>query len=138
MSASGLIGALLAGDFSAGLRAELVTAASAAVHGDGAPLARLFGGGAPRGEESEPEDFDAPLLLATTCEDEPFPWNRASSPRARLAQIANAARALPASAFAPFTAADALQAGDSQACAFWPYPAPLPPLKRLPCPPCPA
>ncbi len=133
VSAPDLIGALLAGDFSPGVRAELVTATSAAVHGDSAPLARLFGS-SQRGEDGEREDFDAPLFLATTCEDERFPWNRTSSPHARLTQIAVAARALPAADFAPFTAADALQAGDSQACAFWPYTTPAPPLQSTPLP----
>jgi pimeloyl-ACP methyl ester carboxylesterase len=133
VSAPELVGALLAGDFSPGLRAELVTATSAAVRGDNAPLARLFGR-APGGGGGEPEDFDAPLFLATTCEDEPFPWNRTSSPHERLTQLAAAARALPASAFTPFTAADALRAGDSQACAFWPYATPTPAVERSPLP----
>ncbi len=132
VSASDLIAALIAGDFSAALRAELVSAANAAVHGDSAPLARLFGG-APRGG-GEPEDFDAPLFLATTCEDEPFPWNRASSPRARVAQLTAAAHALPPGDFAPFTAADALQAGEGAACAHWPYAAPPPPPDASPLP----
>ena len=54
-----------------------------------------------------------PLFYATSCEEQPFPWNRALSPRARSAKCSRPAQALPASAFAPFTAGDALALSDA-------------------------
>ncbi len=59
--------------------------------------------------EGESEDFDTPLYYATSCEEQDFPWSRAVDPKARIAQATAAARALWASAFAPFTAKDALE-----------------------------
>jgi pimeloyl-ACP methyl ester carboxylesterase len=116
----GLFSFLLGADFAPFLRAQLVTADRAAARGDTSPLARLLkavgesGGG-------EREDFDQPLYFATSCEDELFPWNHAASPSARLKEAAAAARALPASAFAPFASATALESSDMEACAHWPY-----------------
>jgi len=127
-----IYGLLLAGDFSPVLRAELVTALSAAAKGDPAALARLTadsGGG-----EDEQEDFDTPLYYATTCEEQDFPWNRAVDPNARLAEATAAARALPASTFAPFSAAEAIELSDAASCAHWPFTAPAPPSDSLPFP----
>jgi pimeloyl-ACP methyl ester carboxylesterase len=132
VSSGELVDILLAGDFSPIARAELVTASSAAVRGDSAPLARLIT--AAESGEGEREDVNGPLFFATSCEEEPFPWNRASAPGARLAQAAAAARALPASVFAPFTAADALEVGDLQACAHWPFATPAPAADDAPLP----
>ncbi len=132
VNAQELIGILLAGDFSRPLRAEFLTAVAAGARGDTAPLARMLataGSG-----EREREDFDVPLYFATTCEEQDFPWNRTANPAARLAQAAAAAKALPASAFAPFTTADALEAGDLRACAHWPYTTPAPGLDEAPFP----
>ncbi len=116
IAAESLLSVLLAGDFTPALRAQLVTADRAAATGDAAPLARLLS--VEGGEERE--DFDSPLYFATTCEEQRFPWSRSSSPRQRLREAAAAARRLPASTFAPFTAATALEASDLQACAWWP------------------
>jgi pimeloyl-ACP methyl ester carboxylesterase len=127
-----LIELLLAGDFSPILRAELITADAAAAGGDSAPLARLLTTAS--GGEGEREDFDTPLYYATSCEEEVFPWNRASDANARLAQARKAAEGLPASTFAPFTALDALEVSDIQACAHWPSPVPAPPLDEAPLP----
>jgi pimeloyl-ACP methyl ester carboxylesterase len=132
ITAEELLGVLVAGDLAPVLRAELVTADRAAARGDHAPLARLLatisaGGG-------EAEDVDAPLYFAATCEEQQFPWNRAASARTRLAEATDAARALPASVFAPFSAANALQAGDTQPCAAWPYTAPAPAPNNAPLP----
>jgi len=122
----------LAGDFSAVLRAELVTALAAAARADTAPIERLvtlFDSG-----EVEAEDFNSPLYFATSCEEQDFPWNRSASATARIAQAKEAANALPASAFAPFTASTALEEGDIQACAYWPSSPPSPPLDETPLP----
>lgn len=137
VSADGIFSMLLAGDFSPALRAQLVTAVRAAALGDSAPLARLFavaesaGGG-------EPEDFDTPLYYATSCEDQPFTWSRTATPQARLAEASAAAAALPASVFAPFTAATALDAGNVRECSGWPYQAPAPAPNTAPLPAVPA
>jgi pimeloyl-ACP methyl ester carboxylesterase len=132
LSAGDLLEVLLAGDFSPPLRAEFLTAIAAAAHNDTAPLARLL---ATAGQaEGEPEDFDTPLYYATSCEEQDFPWSRTASPEARIAEASAAARALPASAFAPFTAATALELSNVQACAYWPFSssAPIPDDARLP------
>jgi len=123
LSAEGLLGLLLTGDFSSELRAQLVTAVSAAARGDAASLARLSAL-ASGGESGEREDFDSPLYYATSCADQAFPWNYSAPTARRLAEARAAARALPASAFAPFTAANALELGQIPACAGWPLTAP--------------
>jgi pimeloyl-ACP methyl ester carboxylesterase len=132
LSSTDLFEILLAGDFSSLLRAEFVTAVAAAARNDTAPLARLIQelGHA----EGESEDFDGPLYYATTCEEQDFPWSRAIDPAARIAQAGAAARALPARAFAPFTAADALADSDITACAYWPFTTPAPPTDEAPLP----
>jgi pimeloyl-ACP methyl ester carboxylesterase len=120
-----LLEVLLAGDFSGPLRAAFVTDVRAAVEGDAAPLGRLF---ATVGtSESEGEDFDGPLYFATSCEEQSFPFSRAGTPAGRLAEALTATRQLPASTFAPFSAADAFALSDIPACASWPYPAVVPP-----------
>ncbi len=115
-----LLQTLLAGDFSGRLRAEFVTAVRAAVEGDAAPLARLFLTVGRAGGEGE---FDGPLYYATTCEEQSFPWNRTAGQAQKLREAEAAIRALPRSAFAPFTGADALELSDIPACSAWPYPA---------------
>jgi pimeloyl-ACP methyl ester carboxylesterase len=127
-----LLEILLAGDFSNPLRAEFVTAIAAAARNDDAPLARLLDTAAQAGGEEE--DFDTPLYYATTCEEQLFPWSRAAEPKARIAQATAAAKALPASAFAPFTAADAIDLSDVDACAYWPYTTPAPAVDEAPLP----
>ncbi len=132
LSANDLLEILLAGDFSDQLRAELVTALAAAARDDDAPLARLVetaGHG-----EGEQEDFDTPLYYATTCEEQLFPWSRAAEPKTRIAQATAAAKALPASVFSPFTAADAIELSDVDACAYWPYTTPAPEVDDAPLP----
>ena len=115
-----LLETLLVGDFSGRARAEFITDVRAAVEGDAAPLARLFltitrvGG--------EGGEFNGPLYYATSCEEQSFPWNRASGQAQKLREARAAVRALPRSVFAPFTGADALELSDIPACSAWPYP----------------
>ncbi len=127
-----LVGLLLAGDFSSSLRSEFITTVASAARGDTAPLARLIvnAGSA----EGESEDFDSPLYFATTCEEQGFPFSRAVTPKARIAQALAAMKALPASAFAPFTASDAFALSDIPACAYWPYTTPAPVRDEAPLP----
>ncbi len=128
VSPQSVFGILLAGDFSSLLRAELLTALAAAARRDTAPLASLVQTVEEAGGEGEGEgeDFDTPLYYATTCEEQEFPFSRSADPPARLAQASAAARALPASVFAPFTASTALAVSDIPACAYWPYTTPAP------------
>jgi pimeloyl-ACP methyl ester carboxylesterase len=133
LSSNGLVELLLDGDFSPFLRAEFLTSVAAAARRDTAPLARLVNDLAHAEGESQ-EDFDNPLYYATTCEEQDFPFNRASSSGARLAQATAAMRALGASAFAPFTAANALDLSDIPACAYWPYTTPAPAPNDAPLP----
>jgi pimeloyl-ACP methyl ester carboxylesterase len=132
LTSNDLLEILLAGDFSDPLRAELVTAVAAAARDDDAPLARLVE--AAGHGEGEQEDFDTPLYYATTCEEQLFPWSRAAEPKTRIAQATAAAKALPASVFAPFTAADGIELSDVDACAYWPYTTPAPEVDDAPLP----
>jgi len=132
LSSSDLLELLLAGDFSPLLRSEFVTSMAAAARGDTAPLARLIED-ASQGE-GEGEDFDTPLYYATTCEEQAFPFSRTATPRQRIAQALAAAKALPASTFAPFAASDALALSDIPTCAYWPYTTPGPVLDQAPLP----
>lgn len=132
ISAGELIEVLLAGDFSPSLRAEFLTAIAAAARNDTAPLARLLATAGQAG--GEPEDFDTPLYYATSCEEQEFPWRRSVDPTQRVAEARAAARSLPASAFAPFTATTALQLSDVQACAYWPFSTPAPMRDEAPLP----
>ncbi len=137
ISADGLLGTLVEGDLAPTLRSEFPAAVRSAVNGDTAPLARLetrANGGEGGEAETPSESFDNPLYYATSCEDEPFPWNRASSPARRLAEARAQIRALPASQLAPFTAANVLDFSDIPACAFWPYSTPAPPPDEAPFP----
>ena len=90
-----LLETLVAGDLEPTLRAEFPAAVSAALDGDGAPFARLLvrtGESEESEQEGSVESFDTPLYYATTCEEAQFPWNRASTPAARLASARTADR----------------------------------------------
>jgi pimeloyl-ACP methyl ester carboxylesterase len=134
ISSEDLIGILLGGDFDPILRAEFISAVRAAADGDDAALARLLVHAEGGGSSEQSEDIDAPLYYATTCEDEAFPWNRAASPKMRIAEAATQIDALPASSIAPFTSANVLGFSDLLACAFWPFASPAPPLENAPLP----
>jgi pimeloyl-ACP methyl ester carboxylesterase len=141
ISADAMLGALVEGDLEPILRAELPGAIHAAANGDTAALARLLAR-AESGEgeaESPSESFDTPLYYATSCEEERFPWSRASNPRRRLAEARGQIAKLAPSSIAPFTASNVLDFSDMKACAFWPFPptaaamqdAPLPAVPTL-------
>ena len=137
ISSDDLLGILVDGDLEPTLRGEFPAAVRSAANGDIAPLARLQArteGGEGDEAETPSESFDNPLYYATSCEDEPFPWNRASSPATRLAEAQARIRALPASQLAPFTAANVLDFSDIPACAFWTYTTPAPALDEAPFP----
>jgi pimeloyl-ACP methyl ester carboxylesterase len=137
-SASTLLNVMIAGDLEPVLRAELPAAMRSAANGDTAPFARLLANAGERGEgaeeESAAESFDTPLYFATSCEEELFPWNRASDPAERLAEARARLASLPNGTIAPFGPAEALSIGDMQACAFWPNDAPDPTPVQAPFP----
>jgi pimeloyl-ACP methyl ester carboxylesterase len=143
-----LLNLIAAGDLNPALRALLPASVVSALRGDSAPLLRLnllsegvvpdLPGGPPdvaAGTVSALPSggVDEALFVDTTCEEEPFPWSRTAVPATRLAEGLAALRAVPASAFYPFSAgaewADSLLPG----CAHWPNAAPAPPpLSALP------
>jgi pimeloyl-ACP methyl ester carboxylesterase len=129
-SANTLLSVLIAGDLEPVLRTEVPAALRAAAYGDTAPFARLLREASERGEgdeeESPSESFDTPLYYATSCEEELFPWNRSSTPPARLAEAARRIAALPGKLIAPFSVANVLALSDMPACAYWPYTMPAP------------
>jgi pimeloyl-ACP methyl ester carboxylesterase len=137
ISSDDLLATLLEGDLEPTLRSEFPAAVRSAANGDTAALARLQAR-AESGEgseaESPSESFDNPLYYATGCEDEQFPWNRAATPRIRLAEASAQIRALGASAIAPFEPANVLDISDMQACAFWPFTTPVPAAAQAPLP----
>lgn len=138
ISANELLGVLMEGDFDPLLRAEFPAAVRSAVDGDTAALARLIvranSGEEAEGEENLSEGFDGPLYYATICEESVFPWNRSASPKARFDEALTALRAQPASAFAPFTRANALALSNVPACASWPFASAGPEVDEAPFP----
>jgi pimeloyl-ACP methyl ester carboxylesterase len=138
VSSEALIETLVAGDLEPTLRLEFPAAVRAASHGDLAALARLLARAGENDEAGEPESgsesFNAPLYYATTCEEGLFPWNRAASPRTRLAEAKAQIKALGAPVFAPFNQAAVLDLSDIPACAFWPFTTPAPAVRNAPFP----
>jgi pimeloyl-ACP methyl ester carboxylesterase len=134
VSSDDLLGMLVAGDLEPVLRAQFPAAVRAALDGDTAPLARLDAYATSGSPESSSEGINVPLYLATTCEEEQFPWSRAAAPGARLVQAINTAVRTPASTFAPFTAANALDLSDIRECAYWPFATAAPLVDNAPFP----
>jgi pimeloyl-ACP methyl ester carboxylesterase len=138
ISSDELLGVLIAGDLEPVLRAEFPAAARSAGSGDTAPFARLLRDAGERSEDAEAESpsesFDSPLYFATSCEEELFPWSRASSPTKRLAEARGQIGKLPTSRFAPFARSDVLPISDIPECAFWPYATPAPAPVQTPLP----
>ncbi len=136
--ANDLLGVLMEGDFDPILRAEFPAAVRLAVDGDTAALVRLLAragsGEEAEGEENLSEGFDTPLYYSTICEESAFPWNRSSSPKARLGEALAALRAQPTSAFTPFTPANALALSDVVPCASWPFASAGPEVDEAPFP----
>ncbi len=141
-----LLDVLLAGDLNPALRALLPAAIRSALANDPDPLLRLQAlaeGLVPNVPTSRGEklpvvadaggETDEALFVVTTCEEAPFPWQRASPPATRLAEAINFLHAQPASDFAPFDQTTALDSSLVAACAGWPY-ASAPPPAVVPLP----
>ncbi|MFZ2114230.1 MAG: alpha/beta fold hydrolase [Solirubrobacteraceae bacterium] len=128
-----LLNLIGAGDLNPALRALLPASVQSALHGDPAPLLRLnllsegLIPNLPGTPLASSDGIDEALFVDTTCEEEPFPWQRSAPASTRLAEALNALHALPASAFYPFGASVAWADSVLPGCAQWPNVAPAPP-----------
>jgi pimeloyl-ACP methyl ester carboxylesterase len=134
-----LFNVLLAGDLNPALRALLPAAVQSALHGNPDPLLRLkaLSEGLipnvplqPRGSRAEQEaneEEDNALFLTTSCEEKPFPWQRAATPATREAEARAALHGLPSGDLYPFDAATVWSDSLVPVCLDWPNAAPAPP-----------
>jgi len=136
----GLLDILEAGDLNPALRALLPAAVQSALHHNPDPLLRLhlLSEGliptvpiSPRVEESS-GGIDEALFVTTTCEETPFPWQRAGSPATRLAEAVAFLRAQQSTVFYPFDSSTALGNSLVGDCAGWPDASPAPPAPVAP------
>jgi pimeloyl-ACP methyl ester carboxylesterase len=133
MSDIDLLNLIDAGDLNPALRALLPASVQSALHGDPDPLLRLnllsegLIPNLPGTPTASAEGIDEALFVDTTCEEAPFPWQRAASTKTRLAEALAALRAQPISSFYPFTAGVEWQDNVLLGCAQWPNVAPAPP-----------
>ncbi len=137
-----LLNLIGAGDLNPALRALLPASVQSALHGDPAPLLRLnllsegLVPNLPGTPLASADGIDEALFVDTTCEEEPFPWQRAASPSTRLAEGLNALHTLPQADFYPFDASVAWADSVLPGCAQWPNvapaPAPIVPLPSVP------
>jgi pimeloyl-ACP methyl ester carboxylesterase len=134
-----MLGILEAGDLNPALRALWPAAVQSALHHEPDPLLRLklLAEGLvpnlptpPRGSQAEreaSEEEDDALFLATSCEEKPFPWQRAAPPATRNAEALAALHALPSADFYPFNATTAWENSLVPDCVDWPDASPAPP-----------
>ena len=133
-----LFGALVSGDFEAGLRSAYPAAVAAGLAGDAAPLLRLKRRSiAVESGGFEPAELSTALYAATTCEEAKLPWPRGTPFAQRRARSAAAAAALAPALVAPFDTATLLGGDVLDLCSSWPESArdPTPgrgPLPRVP------
>jgi pimeloyl-ACP methyl ester carboxylesterase len=120
---SDLFTVLLAGDSDPTLRAAFPGAVRAALDGDESPLLRLRRRTlALDREPPPPRVLSSALYAATTCEETPFPWARATppDPAERRRQAGLAAAGAPDIAFFPFDRATAVENDLIALCDRWP------------------
>ncbi len=142
----GLFDVLEAGDLNPALRALLPAAIRSALSNYPDPLLRLQAlsegliPNVPAGERdaAPSEETNEALFVTTTCEEAPFPWQRAAPPATRLSEALAVLHAQPASDFAPFDQQTAQRVSLLEACAAWPNasaapppPSPLPDVPTL-------
>jgi pimeloyl-ACP methyl ester carboxylesterase len=123
---TGILGAVTDTDLDPVLRALVPGALRAAARGDAAPLLRLTTGG-----NSDYDDIDIPLYVATSCTDVRYPWDVAAAPRDRAGQALTALTGMPDAVFGPFDRATAL--AQTSLCWSWPN-APTPDASNGPLP----
>jgi pimeloyl-ACP methyl ester carboxylesterase len=121
MSRAELFLVLLSGDFDPTLRGAFPGAVRAALDGDAVPLLRLKRRALSVAAAPPPHVFSSAVFTATTCEEAPFPWPRATPPdpleRRRYTEAA--VNAAPGSAFFPFDRGAARQSGLPRLCERW-------------------
>jgi pimeloyl-ACP methyl ester carboxylesterase len=118
---------LLAGDLNPAIRPQLPSAVRAAVNHDGTPLARLITlTGLHPATQASP-DIDFTLFVDTSCEETPFPWQRAAPEATRAVEAEAALNSLPSSAFYPFDPESGLFDQTIPLCVSWPDASPAPP-----------
>jgi pimeloyl-ACP methyl ester carboxylesterase len=134
-----LLNLIGAGDLNPALRALLPASVQSALHGDPAPLLRLnllsegLVPNLPGTPLASSESIDEALFVDTTCEEQPFPWQRSAPPSTRLSEALNALHELPPADFYPFDASVAWADSVLPGCAQWPNAAPAPaPTAPLP------
>jgi pimeloyl-ACP methyl ester carboxylesterase len=134
-----LLNLIGAGDLNPALRALLPASVQSALHGDPAPLLRLnllsegLVPNLPGTPLASSDSVDEALFVDTTCEEQPFPWQRAAPPSTRLTEALDALHALPQTSFYPFDASVAWADSVLPGCAQWPNAAPAPaPIALLP------
>ena len=136
LTEAGLLGILQAGDLNPALRALLPAAVVSALRHDPDPLLRLellSEGLIPNVPGKRPvessESIDETLFVDTSCEELPFPWQRAAAAPARLGEALTSLRGMPSATFYPFDASTALSASLVSVCASWPDASPPPPAQ---------
>ncbi len=128
-----LLNLIGAGDLNPALRALLPASVQSALRGDPNPLLRLnllsegLIPNLPGSPDASSDGVDEALFVDTTCEEAPFPWQRAAPASTRVAEALGALHALPAAAFYPFNASVAWADSVVPGCAQWPNLAPAPP-----------
>jgi hypothetical protein len=127
------------GDLNPALRALTPGAVRSAIDGAPDPLLRLFfvavgvAPSTPKPPSPPEESVDSGVFLDTTCEEAPFPWQRANSASARRREALAVLHAFPKSAFYPFDSSIAWNASVIPVCLHWPdASASPPPASALP------
>ena len=118
-----LFSVLLAGDFDPTLRAAFPGAVEAALDGDVTPMLRLTRRATQIDAAPPPaRELSSAVYAATTCEEVPMPWPRATPPDAdeRHGLAAADAATIPDSEFEPFDRATALASDTLELCESWP------------------
>lgn len=146
MSDVALLNLVAAGDLNPALRALLPASVQSALRGDPDPLLRLnllsegFVPNLPgtptapvtssqsaRGADASSDGIDEALFVDTTCEETALPWQRSAGAATRVGEALGALRALPSSAFYPFSPSVEWTDSVLPGCARWPNVAPAPP-----------
>ena len=136
LNEAGLLGILQAGDLNPSLRALLPAAVISALRHDPDPLLRLellSEGLIPNVPGKRPvessESIDETLFVDTSCEELPFPWQRATAAPTRMTEALTSLRGMPSRTFYPFDTSTALSASLVSVCASWPDASPPPPAQ---------
>ena len=136
----GLLDILEAGDLNPALRALLPAAVRSALRHDPDPLLRLHllsEGLIPNVPEETPtaersQEIDEALFATTSCEENPFPWQRTAARTTRLTEALDYLHAQPAGDFYPFDATTAYANSLVPECAGWPDASTAPPPASAP------